>query len=53
MSTPALAEKRGLVVRLGQNGVGQIDVWRSDIDAYAETEPYCFTVLERFLAGHP
>ncbi len=46
-------ELQTFVTWVGQQGVGQIDVWRSDIDSYAQTEPYYFTILAGFLAGHP
>jgi hypothetical protein len=45
------SELQTFVSWVGQRGVPQIDVWRSDIDSYAQTEPYTFTILEGFLAG--
>jgi Ricin-type beta-trefoil lectin domain len=38
---------------LGQSGVGQIDVWRSDIDSYGAVQPYYFSTLQSFLAAPP
>jgi hypothetical protein len=37
------------VSSVGKSGVRQIDVWRSDIDSYEQTEPYTFTILTEFL----
>jgi hypothetical protein len=47
------SELQTFVSWLGQRGIQEIDVWRSDIDSYAQTEPYTFTILAGFLVGNP
>jgi hypothetical protein len=47
------ADLQTFVTWLGQAGVDQIDVWRSDIDSYGSVEPYYGTILGGFLAENP
>ena len=46
------AKLTSFVASLVQRGVRTIDMWRADIDAEGDcTEPYYFTIAEKFLAG--